>query len=74
MLKVAYGWDVNDTRTEMEPETWSKSGLTAGFTAYVSLRRDPQVGVAILSNRGRHRAIVSAVRAIIDRVALDEMR
>ena len=65
--QIAYGWDVADA----EPRLWTKTGLTAGFTAYVALRRDPQVGVAILSNRGRHRAVQAAVRTLITQVALD---
>ena len=67
MLKIAYGWDVNDA----EPQTWSKTGLTPGFTSFFALRQNPQIGVAIISNRGRHRAVQNAVRTIISRLTFD---
>ena len=67
MVKIAYGWDVKDS----DPPMWTKSGLTPGFTSYVALQQNPPVGVAILSNRGRHRAIMDAVNALITRVTLE---
>ena len=64
MAEVGYGWDIHTG----EQTTWSKAGLTAGFTSYVELSRDPKAGVIILSNRGRHRAIQGAVRTLLSEV------
>ena len=62
MTDIGYSWDIHNS----EPRTWSKSGLTAGFTSYLEFSRDPQVGVIILSNQGGHRAIKDAVKTILN--------
>jgi len=44
---------------------FEKAGLTAGTTSLISLRRDPGVGVAVLSNRGGHVEVQGVARSLV---------
>lgn len=39
--------------------------VVAGNTSFIAFRREPAVGVAILSNRGLHQAIQSLTRQLV---------
>ena len=60
--RIAFGWDVSEGASPI----WSKSGLTPGFTAFVAFKRDPQVGVAILSNIAQHAEVRDVVFELIE--------
>jgi CubicO group peptidase (beta-lactamase class C family) len=44
---------------------YEKAGSVAGYTCFIAFRREPGVGVAILSNRGQHQAILPLARQIV---------
>jgi CubicO group peptidase (beta-lactamase class C family) len=50
---------------EIEDGVLSKAGSCAGYTAFLCYRRDRAVGVVLLANRGRLRALPAAARALV---------
>lgn len=60
---IGYGWDIVSLPEGVTQ--YEKAGAVAGYTCFVAFRREPAVGVAVLSNRGQHQAILSLARQIV---------
>ena len=68
-MSIGYGWNIQEAPKAM----WAKTGLTYGFTALVAFQREPKVGVAILSNRGGHKALLQLSQKLLDALALTSL-
>jgi CubicO group peptidase (beta-lactamase class C family) len=69
---IAYGIEVEQDGSGLGP-IFRKSGATAGgYSAYVAFRRNPAVGVAVMTNVAQLQSVKAIAYAILDKLAMTQ--